>query len=158
MLVKSGFSMRSGGASTDKNSASAASRDVGEESSLGAPGSTINDSDSIFGQQSLSDLLDVERPPTAPATPTRAATRVSLGQTTTYVSLGESRLTFDGLRQQSVPTILGAGESGFAPGNYDDNEEKKEGEEHRETTPTPGMLEISHESQSTLKNSRCSFG
>ena len=152
MLVKSGFSMRSGRGTSGKGSVSVTTRDIEDASSLGAPGSMMDDNDSVFGQHSDPDLLDEDRPPTA--TP-RAATHLSLGQTTTYVSLGESRLTFDDLRQ------LGAGESGFAPGDYgDDDKEEEEGEEHGEATPTPGKLnrlEDLHQSQSTLKGSHYSL-
>ena len=148
MLVKSGFSLRSGRVTSGKDSVSVTTRDIEDTSSLGAPGSMMGDNDSVFGQHSVPDLLNVDRPPTA--TP-RATTHLSLGQTTTYVSLGESRLTFDDMRQ------LGAGESGFAPGDYGEDEKE---EEHGEATPTPGKLsrlDGLHQSQSTLKGSHYSL-
>lgn len=152
MLVKSGFSMRSGG-STDKQSITS-SRESGDPGSLAEV-----DNDSVFRERSLSDF-DMQHP-SATVTP-RLGTRVSLGHTATYTSLlGESRLTFEDLRQQSVPTIVfDVGEHGYTPGGDDDND-GDEGEEHFETTPTPGeqiRQDIVGRSHSTLRASRYSFG
>ena len=104
--------------------------------------------DSLFREPNTMDLQ-----------PGASHTRTSLGHTATLVSLGESRVSFGELRQQSVPTMLGAraGESGFLI------EEEEEGEERgveydSEATPTPardqrGEEVMLHESQSTLKGS-----
>ncbi len=146
MLVKSGFSLRRGGASsTDKDSVTT-TREFEEHSIEGTASLTMmDDNDSLFRESNIADL-----PPVA------SHTRTSLGHTATLVSLGGSRVSFGELRQQSVPTMLGAGgrESGFPI------EEEKEGEEEgvehgSEATPREqgGEEMMLYESQSTLKGS-----
>ena len=108
--------------------------------------SMMDDNDSLFREPLISNV-DIQQ----------VTTRTSLGHTATLVSLGESRVSFGDLRQHSVPTMLGAGESGFPI-----EEEEEEGAENfDETTPTPpgeqDGEEMLHESQSTLKYSHYSF-
>ena len=150
MLVKSGCSFKSGG-STDKPSNSTV-RDF-EDQSYVDRGSMLEDNDSVFREHSISDIDSIQ-----PSTP-RVGTKVSLGR-----SFGESKLTFDDLRQESVPTMLGAGESGFERLSGFDVNEEEEGEEKREevgfveTAPTLGEEDVLQQSQSTLGGSRYSFG
>ena len=143
MLVKSGFSLRSGGvnSSMDRDS----TRDFEDLSSAGGTTSMMmmdDDNTSLFRGPNVTDLQ-----------PLASHTRTSLDHTATLVSLGESRVSsnFGELRQQSVPTILGAragGESGFMI------EEEEEGAEHgSEATPSRDQRDELHESQSTLKGS-----
>ena len=156
MLVKSGFSLRSGGASSsiyDKDSAGEF-----EDHSIGGTTSmlTVDDNnDSLFREPSATNLQ-----------PMASHTRASLDPTATLVSLGggsRSRVSFGDLRQPSVPpTIMlgtraagrgGGGESGFLIG---EEGEEEEGVEHgSEATPREQRAEevMLHESQSTLKGS-----
>ena len=150
MLVKSGFSLRSGGASSsiyDKDSAGEF-----EDRSIGGTTSmlTVDDNnDSLFREPNATNLQ-----------PMASHTRASLGPTATLVSLGggsRSRVSFGELRQPSVPptTMLGArrgGESGFLIGEEEEEEGVGQGSE---ATPQEQRAEevMLHESQSTLKGS-----
>ena len=149
MLVKSGFSLRSGNASSSIDKGS--SGEFEDHSIGGASASMIMSDD---------DALSFREPNTMDLHPAASHTRTSLGHTATLVSLGELRLSsnFGELRQQSVPTMLaararGGGESGFLI------EEEKGVEHGSEATPTPpreqrgGEEVMLHESQSTLKGS-----
>ena len=130
MLVKSGFSLRSGGI-TDKESVTTA-RDFFEGSSVGGSGS-LEDNDSVFRERSLSDIQN-----------TATNSRSSLGD----------------LHQQSMPPTLGGGEGGFTSDEEEEEEEEKEVEHSETTsTPSDqdGQDSLQH-SQSTLKASHFSIG
>ena len=152
--------MRSSG-STDKRLSTTTFEE--NNSSMGHAGSTMDDKDSVFRDHSASDF-DAQ-----PMATSRVATHTSLGHIATLVSMcdGEPRLSLNkDLRQPSVPTVLGAGESGYTPGDYKENEEEEEEEEedgpgHFEATPSPGEQDrpdIFQQTQSTFKNSQFSFG
>lgn len=128
----------------DKGSVTTTTREF-EDHSIGGSASLtmMDDNDSLFREPDITDLQ-----------PVASHTRTSLGHTATLLSLGGSRVSFGELRQQSVPTMLGAGgrESGFPI------EEEKEGEEEwvepvgSEATPREQRGEL-YESHSTLKGS-----
>ena len=109
----------------------------------------MDDDNSLFREPNIVDLQ-----------PVASHTRTSLGHTATLVSLGESRVSFGELRQQSVPTMLGAtaGKSGFLIEVEKEEGEEKGVEHDSEATSTPardqrGEEVMLHESQSTLKGS-----
>lgn len=141
--------MRSSGSANKQSSTGAFEEN---NSSLGCAGSMMDDGHSMLSSQP--SISDIDAPPSA--TP-RAATQASLGHSAGFVTMdvGGSRLSLEDLREQSVPTMLGAGESGFAPGDYEEKgEEEREG--LTDTTPTPGEQEEQDsllQSQSTLRNS-----